>query len=82
MCPRYVQITPERNVYNMQMTQHYAVHAQKVNDMHLSTVLRKISNQFREGQIIQILFLTVKKRKLWSYYLHKCQKIANLKKKE
>ena len=80
--PDMSQITPEQNVYNMQMTQHYTVHAQQVNDMHLSTVLRKISNQFRDGQIMQILFLTVTKKKLWSYYLHKCQKISNLKKKE
>ena len=50
------QITPEGNVYKMQMIQHYTVHAKQANDMHLSTVLRKISNQFRDGQITQIIF--------------------------
>ena len=31
--------------------------------------------------LIQILFLTVQKQKLWSYRLHKCLNITNLKKK-
>ena len=52
-----------------------------VNDVHVSAVLRKMPNQFRDGQMIQILLLIVQKQKLWSYQLHKCQNITNLKKK-
>ena len=45
----------------MQMIQHYTEHAKQVNDMYVSTVLRKLSTLFRDGQVIQILFLTVPK---------------------
>ena len=43
------------------MIQDYAKNAKQANDMHVSTVLKKISNQFRNGQMIQILFLIVQK---------------------
>ena len=48
----------------MQMIQDFAKNAKQVNYMHVSTVLKKISNQFRNGQMIQILFLTVQKAKV------------------
>ena len=64
------------------MIQHYNEHAKQVNDMHVSTVLRKISNQFRDTQMIQILFLTVHKQNFCSYRLRKFQHITNLKKKK
>ena len=48
----------------MQMIQDFAKNAKQANDMHVSTVLKKISNQFRNGQMIQILFLTVQKAKV------------------
>ena len=63
-------------------TIHYTEHAKQVKDMQASAVLRKISNQFRDGQMIQILFLKAQKQKLWSYQLHKCQNITCLKKKK
>ena len=69
------------NVYKMQIIQH-TEHAKQVSNMHVSTVLRKISIQFGDGQVKQILFLTVQKQKLWSYPIHKCQNITNLKKKK
>ena len=48
----------------MQIMQYYTEHAAKqVNNMHLSTVLRKISILFRGGKVIQILFLTVQKQR-------------------
>ena len=53
----------------MQMIQHYAEHAKQVNDMQVLTALRKISILFRDGQVIQIVFLTVQKQKLWSNQL-------------
>ena len=56
-------------VYNMYMIQYYAAHAKQVNKLHVSTVLRKISSQFLDGQMMQILFLIVEKQKLWSYQL-------------
>ena len=43
------------------MIQHYTEHAKLFNNMHASTILRKISKQFRDGQMIQILLLTVQK---------------------
>ena len=46
------------------MIQHYTEHAKLFNDIHVSTVLRKISKQFRDGQMIQILLLAVQKQKL------------------
>ena len=76
------QMTPESECLQYADIQHYAEHAKQVNDMHVSTVLRKISILFRDGQVIQILFLTVRKQKLWSYRLHKCQNITNVKKKK
>ena len=56
-------------VYNMYMIQYYTAQAKQVNKLHVSTVLRKISNQFLDGQMMQILFLIVEKQKLWSYQL-------------
>ena len=47
----------------MQIMQYYTEHAKQVNNMHLSTVLRKISILFRGGKVIQILFLTVQKQR-------------------
>ena len=41
---RYVIITPG----SKQIIQH-TKHAKQVNDMHVSIVLRKISNRFRDG---------------------------------
>ena len=70
------------NVYNTQVIPHYMEHAKQVKDMHVSTVLRKIPILFWDGPETQILFLTVPKQKLWSYRLHKCLNIANLKKKK
>ena len=66
----------------MQTIQEFTEHVKQVNNMHLSTVFRKIPNQFGDGQMIQILFQTVQKQKLWSYQVHKCQNITNLKKKK
>ena len=40
----------------MQTIQEFTEHAKQVNNMHLSTVFRKISNQFGDGQMMQILF--------------------------
>ena len=64
----------------MQMMQHSTEHAKQVNDMNLLTVLRKISIQFRHGQVKQILFLTVQKQKFWSYELLQMPKYYQLKK--
>ena len=67
------------NVYNIQMIHHYTEHAKQVNDMHVLTVLRKISTLFRDSQVIQTL--TVGKQKLCSYRFHKCLSVIILKKK-
>ena len=64
----------------MQMMQHSTEHAKQVNDMNLLTVLRKISIQFRHGQVKRILFLTVQKQKFWSYQLLQMPKYYQLKK--
>ena len=66
----------------MQMMQHSTEHAKQVNDMNLLTVLRKISIQFRHGQVKQILFLTVQKQKFWSYQLLQMPKYYQLKKEK
>ena len=58
------------------MIQHYAKHGKQVNDMHVSTVLRKIYIHFRDGHVIQIFILTVQKPKLWPYQLQKCLKTS------
>ena len=66
----------------MQMMQHNTEHGKQVNDMNLLTVLRKISIQFRHGQVKQILFLTVQKQKFWSYQLLQMPKYYQLKKEK
>ena len=66
MYRRYRIWHQKANVYNMQMIQHHIEHVKQVNDMHVSTVLRKVSILFRDGQVIQVLLLTVQKQKLWS----------------
>ena len=66
----------------MQMMQYSTEHAKQVNDMNLLTVLRKISIQFRHGQVKQILFLTVQKQKFWSYQLLQMPKYYQLKKEK
>ena len=48
----------------MQMIQDYAKNAKQANNMHVSKALKRISNQFRNGQMIQILFLIVQKAKV------------------
>ena len=68
--------------FNIKIIQHYREHGKQVNDMHVSTVLRKISVQSPDGQVKQTLFLTVLKQKLWLYQHHKSQNITNLKKKK
>ena len=66
----------------MQMMQHSTEHAKQVNDMNLLTVLRKISIQFRHGQVKQVLFLTMQKQKFWSYQLLQMPKYYQLKKEK
>ena len=66
----------------MQMMQHNTEHGKQVNDMNLLTVLRKISIQFRHGQVKQILLLTVQKQKFWSYQLLQMSKYYQLKKEK
>ena len=66
----------------MQMMQHSTEHAKQVNDMNLLTVLRKISIQFRHGQVKQVLFLTMQKQKFWSYQLLQMSKYYQLKKEK
>ena len=61
------QMTPERECLQYADVQHYTEHAKQVKDKHASAVLKKISTLFRNGQVIQTLFLTVPKQKLWSY---------------
>ena len=57
------QLTPESECLQY-VDEHYTEHAKQVNYMHVSAVLRKISTLFRDGQVIQILFLTLPKQKV------------------
>ena len=54
---RYVAIKPG----SKQIIQH-TKHAKQVNDMHVPIVLRKISNHFRDGQMIPTLFFDIPKK--------------------
>ena len=66
-CVGYMsQMTPESEClqYADDTTLYRACKAS--DNMHLSAVLRKISTLFRDGQVIQTLFLKLPKQKLWS----------------
>ena len=72
------QMTPESECLQY-VDEHYTEHAKQVNYMHVSAVLRKISTLFRDGQVIQILFLTLPKQKVMAISTPQMSKHHQLK---
>ena len=72
------QMTPESECLQY-VDEHYTEHAKQVNYTHVSAVLRKISTLFRDGQVIQILFLTLPKQKVMAISTPQMSKHHQLK---
>ena len=63
MCCRYVGNNIRKRMFTiMQMMQHYTKHVKQVNDIHVLTALRKISIQFRDGQVNKSYFQQCKNK--------------------